>query len=92
MKIATSFTAALLLVGSLGTSSAFAAAEGVISNATLSPAFDMVSRPELSMRRITLVIFLLITMVSGCSVLADSRNFYRDLPPRPINWREYTSD
>ena len=37
MKIATSFLAALLLVGGLGASSAFAAAEGVISNATLTP-------------------------------------------------------
>ena len=37
MKTATSFLAALLLVGSLGGKSAFAAAEGVISNATLTP-------------------------------------------------------
>jgi hypothetical protein len=37
MKIATSFLAALLLVGSFGTSGALAAAEGVISNATFTP-------------------------------------------------------
>ena len=37
MKIATSFLAALLLVGSLGAGNSFAAAEGVISNATLVP-------------------------------------------------------
>ena len=37
MKIATSFWAALLLVGSLGASNTFAAAPGVISNATLTP-------------------------------------------------------
>jgi hypothetical protein len=37
MKIATSFLAALILVGSLGASNAFAAAPGVISNATLTP-------------------------------------------------------
>jgi hypothetical protein len=37
MKIATSFLGALLLVGSFGGSSAFAAAPGVISNATLIP-------------------------------------------------------
>ena len=37
MKIATSFLAAVLLVGSFGTSDALAAAEGVISNATLTP-------------------------------------------------------
>ena len=37
MKIATSFLAALLLAGSVGASNTFAAAEGVISNATLTP-------------------------------------------------------
>ena len=37
MKIATSFLAALLFVSSLGASSSFAAAEGVISNAVLTP-------------------------------------------------------
>jgi hypothetical protein len=37
MKIATSFLAALLLIGSLGASSTFAAAEGVISNQVLTP-------------------------------------------------------
>ena len=35
MKIATSFLAALLLAGSVGASNTFAAADGVISNATL---------------------------------------------------------
>ena len=37
MKIATSFLAAVLLAGSLGASSALAAAPGVITNATLTP-------------------------------------------------------
>jgi hypothetical protein len=37
MKIATAFLAALLLVGSFGTSAALAAAPGVITNATLTP-------------------------------------------------------
>jgi hypothetical protein len=37
MKIATSFLAALLLAGSVGASNTFAAADGVISNATLTP-------------------------------------------------------
>jgi hypothetical protein len=37
VKIATSFLAALLLVSSLGASSSLAAAEGVISNAALTP-------------------------------------------------------
>ena len=37
MKIAKLFLAALALVGSLGASNAFAAAPGVITNATLTP-------------------------------------------------------
>jgi hypothetical protein len=37
MKTAISFLAALLLIGSIGDNRAYAAAEGVISNATLSP-------------------------------------------------------
>jgi hypothetical protein len=38
MKTAISFLAALLLIGSIEDNRAYAAAEGVISNATLSPA------------------------------------------------------
>jgi hypothetical protein len=37
MKIATSFLAAVLLIGSFGVSGTLAAAPGVISNATLTP-------------------------------------------------------
>ena len=37
MKIVTSFVGALLLAGSLGASTAFSAAPGVISNAVLTP-------------------------------------------------------
>jgi hypothetical protein len=37
MKIATSFLAAVLLIGSFGVNGAFAAAPGVISNATFTP-------------------------------------------------------
>ena len=44
------------------------------------------------MKKITLSIFLLVIMASGCSVLANSESFYRDRPPRPINWHEYTSN
>jgi hypothetical protein len=44
------------------------------------------------MNRIAVSIFLLAIVVSGCSVLANSERFYRDRPPRAINWREYTSD
>jgi hypothetical protein len=49
----------------------------------------VVARQELLMKRIAVSIFLLVTMVSGCSVLANSERFYRDRPPRAINWREY---
>jgi hypothetical protein len=46
-------------------------------------------RQELSMKKIALSIFLLITMVAGCSVMSNSARFYQDHPPRPINWRQY---
>jgi hypothetical protein len=36
------------------------------------------------------VVFLLLTMVSGCSVLSNSASFYRDHPPERIRWHEYT--
>jgi hypothetical protein len=39
------------------------------------------------MKKIALFIFLLVTTVSGCSVLANSERFYRDNPRRPIDWR-----
>jgi hypothetical protein len=44
------------------------------------------------MKKIALSILLLVIVASGCSVLASSERFYRDRPPRAINWREYTSD
>ena len=34
-------------------------------------------------------IFLLLVVISGCSVLQNSERFYRDHPQGPINWREY---
>jgi hypothetical protein len=40
-----------------------------------------------------LVAVLLITFVSGCSsVLDSSEKFYKDMPRRRINWREYLTD
>ena len=40
-----------------------------------------------------LAIILLITLISGCSsVISNSENFYKDIPRRPINWREYMTD
>jgi hypothetical protein len=49
--------------------------------------FAMVNR-----RKAICVLFLLIYLISGCTVLHDSASFYQDQPRRPINWREYTSD
>jgi hypothetical protein len=43
-----------------------------------------------TMKKIALFIILLISTVSGCSVLANSERFYRDNPPRRINWRHYS--
>jgi hypothetical protein len=44
------------------------------------------------MKKIALFIFLLITVVSGCSVISNSETFYRDNPPPRIPLREYTTD
>jgi hypothetical protein len=45
------------------------------------------------MKKIALFAFLLITVVSGCSsVISNSESFYKDIPRRPINWREYLTD
>jgi hypothetical protein len=36
---------------------------------------------------------LLGIFVCGCgSVISDSENFYKGIPRRPINWREYLTD
>jgi hypothetical protein len=53
----------------------------------------MVAGQKLTMMKIALFICLLITVVSGCSsVMNNSESFYRDIPRRPINWREYLTD
>lgn len=55
--------------------------------------FWMVARQELTMKEIALFIFLLTTVVSGCSsVISNSESFYKGIPRRPINWREYLTD
>ena len=48
------------------------------------------SREELAMKKIVVLTFLLTIMLSGCSVLANSENYYREHPLGPDNWREYT--
>jgi hypothetical protein len=37
-------------------------------------------------------LLLLMIVVSGCTAISNSAGFYQDIPRRPINWREYTSD
>ena len=38
------------------------------------------------------VVWLTIVL-SGCSsVVSNSESFYKDIPRRPINWREYMTD
>jgi hypothetical protein len=45
-----------------------------------------------SMKKIALLMILVMTVSSGCSVLVNSEKFYGDRSQRPINWREYTTD
>ena len=40
------------------------------------------------MKKIASIIFLLVLVLSGCSVLANSAKFYRDNPP----WVQYRDD
>jgi hypothetical protein len=48
---------------------------------------------KFSFKKTGLVAVLLITFVSGCSsVLDSSENFYKDMPRRRINWRDYLTD
>ena len=48
---------------------------------------------EVAMKKITLLILLLLTVVSGCSsAISNSESYYRNIPRQPINWREYMTD
>ena len=52
-----------------------------------------VGRFGLTVRGILLSIILLITSMSGCtSAINNSESYYQNIPRRPINWREYTTD
>jgi len=54
---------------------------------------QMVARQKLPFMNLGLSIILLITLISGCSsVVSNSESFYKDIPRRPINWREYMTD
>jgi hypothetical protein len=44
------------------------------------------------MKKIVLSLSLLITLLCGCSVISNSEEFYKDMPRRRINWREYLTD
>jgi len=53
----------------------------------------MLAGPNLPMKKFALFIVLLSTVASGCaSVISNSEDFYKDRPPRRINWREYLTD
>jgi hypothetical protein len=52
----------------------------------------ILSEPRPSTRSGSLII-LLIIFLSGCSsVIKNSEDFYKDMPRRRINWREYLTD
>ena len=42
-----------------------------------------------TVKYIRFFIFLLLLVISGCSVLQSSETFYRDHSPGPIRWHEY---
>jgi hypothetical protein len=53
----------------------------------------MVAGAKLTMKTIVLAVVLLTSSLSGCSsVISNSESYYRDIPRRPINWREYLTD
>ena len=54
----------------------------------------LVVSQKLTVKKIALlVVLLLITFASGCaSVCSNSEGFYKDIPRRLINWREYMSN
>ena len=49
----------------------------------------MKSKSIVTVKYIRFFIFLLLLVISGCSVLQNSETFYRDHPPGPIRWHEY---
>jgi hypothetical protein len=54
---------------------------------------EIVAGPKLSMGKIGLSVVLLTTILSGCSsLIRNSEDFYKERPPRRINWREYLTD
>ncbi len=53
----------------------------------------MAVRLKLSGMSLGLTVVLLTTALAGCSsVISNSEGFYKDIPRRPINWREYMTD
>ena len=59
----------------------------------MSSFLEFMARWKSTMRHWMLSMILLITLASGCaSVISNSEKFYRDMPRRPTNWREYLTD
>jgi hypothetical protein len=53
----------------------------------------MVARSKVMRMTWGLSVVLLTTVLSSCSsVVSNSASFYKDIPRRPINWREYMTD
>ena len=53
----------------------------------------MVARSTVMRMTGGLSVVLLTTVLSSCSsVVSNSESFYKDIPRRPINWREYMTD
>ena len=53
----------------------------------------MVARSKVMRMTWGLSVVLLTIVLSSCSsVVSNSESFYKDIPRRPINWREYMTD
>lgn len=53
----------------------------------------MAVRSKLVRIRLFLSLVVLTAALTGCSsVISNSESFYKDIPRRPINWREYMTD
>jgi hypothetical protein len=53
---------------------------------------DLSEDRNFSVRQLASIVFLLVIMVSGCSVFENSERFYRDHPLTDIYWHEYNDD
>jgi PBP1b-binding outer membrane lipoprotein LpoB len=52
----------------------------------------ILSEPRRSTKSGSLIILLIIFLTGCSSVITNSEEFYKDMPRRRINWREYLTD